>query len=416
MRDRIEVGVAVLVYGRAFAQFTDRYFQDMFSPLAFPTGMILYDLSFSVPPISHLELFPFEIFREPLVVLAIADGTELFEDTHGNAQESEPAAQSRQGYPTPDGLGRLLDELEAVKERNPRALIHQLLIFDYPKVDKPANGPDDVLWIPRPQASKATTIKTVLCDITSLLLGELDEFAKMIQSIPTIESPKASSWGPHRGPELRPRPTDRLLHRMTLPTNLPSSPNGAPDTPRDSNNSSPAPNDHETPTTFEEITRSIQVTTRSSSASKAGSVSSSKEHSRDRSSVGGLSASDRTKNRIKGRVGVIVGSLFLLAGRWPDALKELVEAASNARASSDYVWHAKALESILVCLLMLGWAGMDFQVHRSVLLDIFWLILSRFLLFVIHFPTKHQNPCKPVALTRFRPRLPLGIASFPFRI
>lgn len=298
------------------------------------------------------------------MILAIADGTELFEDAHGKSQESESTTQSHQGYPTPDGLGHLLDELEAVKERNPRALIHQLLIFDYPKVDKPANGPGDVLWIPRPQASKATTVKTVLCDITSLLLGELDEFAKMIQSIPTIESPKASSWGPHRGPELRPRPTDRLLHRMTLPTNLPSNPNGGPDTPRGSNSSSPAHNDHETPTTFDEITRSIQVTTRSSSAGKAGSVSSSTEHSRDRSSVGGLSATDRTKNRIKGRVGVIVGSLFLLAGRWPDALKELVEAASNARASSDYVWHAKALESILVCLLMLGWAGMDFQVYR----------------------------------------------------
>ena len=79
-------------------------------------------------------------------------------------------------------------------------------------------------------------------------------------------------------------------------------------------------------------------------------------------SVSAMSATDRTKNRIKGRVGVVIGTLFLQAGRWPDALKELVEAASNARVSSDYVWHAKALESILLCLVMFGWAGMDFQV------------------------------------------------------
>lgn len=324
--------------------------------------MILYDLSFSVPPTSHLELYPFETFREPLVVLAIADGRELAQDTGEHMNGSKAVAQPHQKHPTPDGLGQLLGELDLVRERNPRALVHQLLIFDFDGLDKLTNGPDDVLWIPRPQASKATTVKTVLCDITSLLFGELDEFAKTIQSRQAIESPKASSWGPHRGPELRPRPSDRLFHRVTLPSHLPSDQNGASETPQGSNNSSPAPSDQETPITFDEITRSMRLN-RVASVSKANSVSSSKEHSRDRSSVSGLSATDRTKSRIRGRAGVIVGSLFLQAGRWPDAVKELVEAASNARATSDYVWHAKALESILLCLLMLGWAGMEFQVY-----------------------------------------------------
>lgn len=334
----------------------------MFSPLAFPTGLILYDLSFSVPPQSHLELFPFEVFREPLVVLAIADGTEISNGRDGSANGT--GSRSAQKHPTPEGLGELQRELDLVRERNPRALVHQLLIFDYDGLDKLANGPDDVLWIPRPQASKATTIKTVLCDITSLLLGELDEFAKTMQNIPSIESPKASSWGPHRGPELRPRPTDRLFHRMTMPV-LPSNSNGASETPRSSNNSSPAPGDHETPTTFDEIGRSIHLLKRANSQTKTNSATSSKEHSRDRMSVSGVSATERTKNRIKGRAGMVTGTLFLQTGRWPDALKELVEAASNARASSDYVWHAKALESILLCLLMFGWAGMDFQVCGS---------------------------------------------------
>lgn len=329
----------------------------MFSPLAFPTGMILYDLSFSVPPTSHLDLFPFEIFREPLVIIAIADGTEL-----GKSQNaSEGGSATDRGDGKPEGLDQLLEELEIVRESNPRALVHQLLIFDYEGQDTISNGPNDVLWVPRPQASKATTMKTVLCDITSLLLSELDEFAKTIQSIPSIESPKASSWGPHRGPEIRPRPTDRLIHRMTLPSQFPPSPSGGSETPLSSNQSSPVPSDHETPTTFDEITRSISFSNRSGSFGK-NSLPSSKEHSRDRMSVSGMSATDRTKNRIKGRAGVVVGTLFLQAGRWPDALKELVEAASSARASSDYVWHGKALESILLCLLLFAWAGMDFQV------------------------------------------------------
>ncbi|KAL3479443.1 TRAPP II complex [Aspergillus californicus] len=331
--------------------------RNMFSPLAFPTGIILYDLSFSMPPISHLELYPFEIFREPLVVLAIADGAELRGGTNQNGVDSNSKS------PTPEGFDQLQQELELLTEKNPRALVHQLLVFDYDGVSKISNGPDNVLWIPPPQASKATTMKTVLCDITSVLLSEMDEFAKTIQSIPSIESPKASSWGPHRGPDLRRRPTDKLFHRMTMPAQLSPNLNGSPETPPGSSQVSPTPEDHETPTTFDEITRSIHLANRSSTAlGKPGSMPSSKEHSRDRMSVSGLSATDRTKNRIKGRSGVVIGTLFLQAGRWPDALKELVEAASNARASSDYVWHAKALETILLCLLMFAWAGMDFQV------------------------------------------------------
>ncbi|KAL5332342.1 TRAPP II complex [Aspergillus crustosus] len=333
--------------------------RNMFSPLAFPTGIILYDLSFSMPPISHLELYPFEIFREPLVILAIADGMEFRGDINMIGVDSNSGIVHE-----PEGLDQLHQELELLREKNPRALVHQLLIFDYNGVSKISNGADNVLWIPPPQASKATTMKTVLCDITSILLSEMDEFAKTIQSIPTIESPKASSWGPHRGPDLRRRPTDKLFHRMTMPAQFPVKTNGTPEPPKSINQSSPnSLDDHETPTTFDEITRSIQLANRSSTTlGKPNSVSSSKEHSRDRMSVSGLSATDRTKNRIKGRSGVVIGTLFLQAGRWPDALKELVEAASNARASSDYVWHAKALESILLCLLMFAWAGMDFQI------------------------------------------------------
>ncbi|KAL1970315.1 hypothetical protein VTN77DRAFT_5475 [Rasamsonia byssochlamydoides] len=340
--------------------------RNMFTPLAFPTGIILYDLSFSVPPTSHLELFPFEVFREPLVVLAIADGAELQDNALKGPGENQSSPRKDAGGntpPNPEGLKDLIRELALVKEHNPRALVFQLLVFEYDGVDKLLSGPDDVMWIPSPQASRPTTMKTVLCDITSLLLGELDHFAKLMQTIPSIDSPRASSWGPRRGPELRPRPFDKLMHRMTMPAQLPSGPNGDSESAGSSGRSSPAPAPvgHESPTTFDEITRSIQLANRSNSAGKPPS---SKESSRDRLSVQGMSAADRTKNRIKGRLGVVIGTLYLQAGRWPDALKELVEAASMARAGSDYVWHGKALESILLCLLMFGWAGMDFQIPQ----------------------------------------------------
>ena len=73
-------------------------------------------------------------------------------------------------------------------------------------------------------------------------------------------------------------------------------------------------------------------------------------------------SSEKERIKGKGRIGTIVGALYLLAGRWPDALKELVDSATVARANSDYVWLAKALDYILVTLLMYAWAGMDFKV------------------------------------------------------
>jgi hypothetical protein len=59
---------------------------------------------------------------------------------------------------------------------------------------------------------------------------------------------------------------------------------------------------------------------------------------------------------------VIIGTLFMCAGQWHEALRELTDGATLARANSDHLWHAKALENIMVCLLLFAWSGIDFQV------------------------------------------------------
>ncbi|KAK2731818.1 hypothetical protein FQN55_004432 [Onygenales sp. PD_40] len=330
--------------------------RNSFSPLAFPTGIIVYDLSISVPPTSHLDLFPFETFREPLAIIAIADGSELA----GPSQTTANGASATK-HPKPEGLDILQEELHALRESYPRSLVQQLLVFDYNGVETIITGPDEVVWVPRPEVARSTTVKTVMCDITSRILGELSAFAEDMQEWPVVESPKASSWGPRRTTDTQ---ASKLQHRMTMPAQLPSGPNGSlvqtPDT-----NFQPA--EHDSPTTFDEITRSIQLSNRVTTSLKATSKPGSKEHSRERMSVHGLglaSANDRAKGRMKGRLSIVMGTLFLQSGRWPDALKELVEGATIARANSDYIWHAKALESILHCLLMLGWAGMDFKIPQ----------------------------------------------------
>ena len=45
---------------------------------------------------------------------------------------------------------------------------------------------------------------------------------------------------------------------------------------------------------------------------------------------------------------IVVSSIYMLAGRWNDALKDLADEAARARTFNDHIWYAKALESLLV--------------------------------------------------------------------
>jgi hypothetical protein len=94
-------------------------------------------------------------------------------------------------------------------------------------------------------------------------------------------------------------------------------------------------------------------------------TTSTKDTASDRVSIHGFGSGgvgERARNKGRGRVSIVVGTLYMCAGQWNDAVRELIEGATRARAFSDHLWHAKALENIMVCLLLFAWSGMDFQV------------------------------------------------------
>lgn len=148
---------------------------------------------------------------------------------------------------------------------------------------------------------------------------------------------------------------------MSMPAHMPSNGPSRSATP-DGRATSPASGSRTPPTAFDE----------NSGSPKAPVPPSSRQSSQDRSRNTSLergprplrsdSLGDREKIKVKGRVGVVLGGMYLLAGRWPDAAKELIQSANITRSNSDYVWQAKALDYLLVCLLMYGWADMDFRV------------------------------------------------------
>ena len=274
-----------------------------------------------------------------------------------------------------NGLRSLVRSLEGLIDDFPRALLHQVLVFD----QSVTRLPERIYSVPVPAESRTTTIKTVMCDLTSRLLAEMANHAKSLQVLSTLDSPKEPqrSFGKLDGNLFTvPAHTHsnsgsgssqsfssvgknpRYDYRTSMPANLPSKSDSGRSTP-DSRPASPS-NDPRPFSTFAK-----QVTGSTSPPRHPNPMLNDRTEGRSRASASALSASnlgDRERNKGKGRIGIVIGMMYLLAGRWPDAVKELVQSAAVARNCSDYLWHAKAMDCVLVCLLMFAWAGMDFRV------------------------------------------------------
>ncbi|EMR09168.1 hypothetical protein PNEG_02508 [Pneumocystis murina B123] len=70
---------------------------------------------------------------------------------------------------------------------------------------------------------------------------------------------------------------------------------------------------------------------------------------------------------LKGRKIKILGDLYLLSGCTLDALKKYTESAMLAKASKDYIWHGSALEGIGVCLVVLSFLQIEYQIPITAL-------------------------------------------------
>lgn len=356
----------------------------MFSPLAFPAGLVLYDLSTSLPPLSHLALAPFELYREPLIVVAVADGSDVAENVSSTPEIGKKGNETTRVHEveTRSFTDMLLQGLEKLQVDFPKALVHHVLAFDFDKLSVAL--PDGVTAVPSPGKSKTTTIKTVMCDLTADLLAEMTSYAKSLQALPTVDSPKLNkgskalngdqthlaasrqnSPGSSRPSSADPKKLSTLpvndqvypSHNTSIPRHMllePSNRFSAPD----SRSVSPSDGFRTPPTTFNEITTGY------GNSSPDSKISGSQEKI-SMYGFGAGSVGERERNKGKGRIGTIIGALYLLAGHWPDAIKELTESVAIAKANSDYLWHAKALDHLLVCLLLCAWAGVDFQVSSQ---------------------------------------------------
>lgn len=356
----------------------------MFSPLAFPDGAIFYDFATHAPGPSHLALLPFDLYREALVVLAVADGGEIDKVPFSKRQSGETLAERN--------IRALYQGLEDLRDAYPKALVHQLLLFDYTHPEDHAIPlPEGIVAIPPPDQWKRTTMRTVMCDISTLMLAEMTSLAKSFEPMSYIESPGQTA-APANGFDGTDKEKDKRRNsqfalpigrsasasgaldrkeaRMSMPMPFKSSPAasspsttpGRPSTPVKSGLSNP-------PTTFDDMP-GVQESAPESPGSKLSRPVTSqgiRSASQDRVSVHGFGSggvNERWRNKGKARVTILMASMYLQAGRWTDSLKEAMEGAAVAKSINDHLWHGKALEIIVISLLLLSWAGVEYTVPQ----------------------------------------------------
>ncbi|RMY80574.1 hypothetical protein D0862_12678 [Hortaea werneckii] len=311
--------------------------QQLLSPKALPESSML--LNYVTFPASQQEqhLAPYELYREPLLVLGVADG--LDEDEERCKSELKEAAAF-------------------LRERHPRVVHRHILMLQ-----GPGDNTETVTALRDGEAN--TSYHTAMCHVAGRLLVELSTYTKAMQASPTIQTPgqpvkSLQRTSSHRGDERG------SASGYTTPTQGAevSSPTGEEGSrPPSRGFGSPPPSN-----SFEQVRNAsnrASALARSDSNTSNRSRNGQRGSSQDRVSVhrfGPSTSQEKTRSRGKARVGIVTGHIYMMAGQWNEALRMLTEHTNAARKLSDSLWHAKGLDGILVCMLLLAWAEQGFSI------------------------------------------------------
>lgn len=311
----------------------------LLSPKTFPQGCLLYNYTTSVPSEHHHQLSPYELFREPLLVIGVVDGL------------GEGAAS---------GLEELSEASRHLRERHQRVVHRQLLVIDKDGENSSAESADNAVHLSESAFTDSAAVKDAAYEISARFLSELSTYTRALQASPSIQTPGQTARSLQRSSSTR-------EHEKAPPSGR-STPTGASEagSPVDSSGVKTPPYGRSSPaTSFDQIASNAQnALSRSDSRAANRARNGGRASSQDRVSVQGFGSmsKEKLKNRGQARVGIVTGFLYMMAGQWPDALKILVENTHKARSISDFLWHAKGMEGIVVCLLLHIWTGIEFQI------------------------------------------------------
>ncbi|KAK9477019.1 TRAPP II complex [Lipomyces japonicus] len=273
----------------------------MFSPQGFPTGVLVYNFCTTIDS-HHTELEDLELFRRPLVVFGLAD------------------------YNNISDISELRSSIDLLRSQNFQAIIHKIIVFDCP-LESSELPSTDFICVPPKRISKITSIRTVLCDLTSAFLAELPLLAHAFQLADLLASPSARD-ADYDSVTLHSSPASTYARSTTSATTAGTaslSTGSLPNTIKDNRTSMPYPLSHHT---------------------------------------------ERQRMRRKGRAMKMIANIYLLAGRTTDAIKEYAEALAVLKGVNDHLWYASCVEGIGICMLILSHLNVQFTVPSIVLAPI----------------------------------------------
>ncbi|KAK4580339.1 hypothetical protein LTR86_000542 [Recurvomyces mirabilis] len=320
--------------------------QSILSPKQYHNGSLL--LSYNTSPCSEQEqqLSPFELFRETLLVLGIADG--LSKEQEGQEKE----------------LGQAVEHL---REHHPRVIHRHVLVLPTAE-GSVATAIENVTRVAKAGDEEGgLALKDAMGDVAARFLTNFSIYAKATQASPTIATPGQTARASQRTESIRSNDSRPLsgsgsaTPTATEPTEI-SSPIGSDDAsasgrpPPRNIGSPPRP-----PTSFDMIrgaNSSISALARSDSRTgKQGGTADSQE----RVATPTMSA-NKVRDLKKAKVGIVLGQIYMMAGQWAEALRILSENTTTVRKLSDNAWHAKGLEAMMVCMLLMAHFGLEFVI------------------------------------------------------
>jgi hypothetical protein len=307
----------------------------LLSPAKFERGCLLLHYSTSGVGEATLHLSPYEIFREPLLVIGVGKGL-------GDDGEEEDRKE-------------LKAATDYMRERHPR-VVHRYLLSLREDEDNTGKLMANVTTVGKSHQAGDPSLVKAMRTVAVRFLRELSTYVQALQASPSIPTPGQTSRSQQRASWMR----DVENRSNAGPRNVTSPPppgEDGPSRPPSRSLASPA-------TSFDQMPNS-NATVNALSRSDSNRAKNGRGSSQDRVSVQGFgtnTSSEKAKKRGKARVGIVVGSIYMMAGMWNEALQRLVENTNQARTLHDQLWYAKGLENIIVCQLLQAWKAVGFQV------------------------------------------------------
>ncbi|KAM0713667.1 hypothetical protein Q7P37_010629 [Cladosporium fusiforme] len=313
----------------------------LLSPRKFEQGCLLLNYTTSTASEAILQLCPYDVFREPLLVLGVVGG--LGDDEEEGRKELKAAANY-------------------LRERHPRVVHRHLLVLGDNK-DNLLGNQENASMVEQPHESGHPSLVNAMQTLAVRFLRELSTYVQAMQASPSIPTPGQPSRNLQRASWMR-EPDSKSVpgSGYGTPPDVSSPPPGddGPSRPPSRSITSPATSFDHIPNTNAAVNALARSDSRTSNRGTNGRGS-----SQDRVPIQGFgtnTSAEKTKKRGRARVSIVVGSLYMMAGMWSDALRLLTEHTTQARTLHDLLWLAKGLENIVVCQLLQAWAEVEFQV------------------------------------------------------